>query len=221
MSHIPSLQDYNILKLLGFLLTTSPSVGLNYPDLEFAQFFESFPNFNVEDDSYSALEHIRRRWESEGTASWGSKTVHWLMIFLITELEATPRNYNRGRTVPDIQSAYLPVVRDLVCNQSPERTAANCTQISRRASHFKRYESVKLVREYVSCIDEISQIYDISEQKIKFLNTLREQLKSQIIETPRDLIMTHRIDWAIDSIRNDNENLPRLLHDLKSSLNVV
>lgn len=73
---------------------------------------------------------------------------------------------------------------------------------------------MNLVREYVSCMDEMSQIHDISMQKIKFLGELREQYMGSVI-------MTEEIDGAIKQIRKDNESLPRLVNDLKSSLDVV
>ena len=89
---------------------------------------------------------------------------------------------------------------------------------------------MNLVREYVSCMDEISQIYEISRQKIEFLRKLRDHYK--IIQEfywgdatqslhGKDVLLTERIEGAIEKIEKDNENLPRLLSDLKASLDVV
>ncbi len=90
---------------------------------------------------------------------------------------------------------------------------------------------MNLVREYVSCMDEISQIYDISVQKIEFLGKLREHC--EVLERQNfndasysrlnqdDHLLTARIDGAVKQIKKDNENLPRLLNDLKASLDVV
>ncbi len=90
---------------------------------------------------------------------------------------------------------------------------------------------MNLVREYVSCMDEISQIYDISVQKIELLGKLREHC--EILERQNfddtsysrlnqdDHLLSARIDGAVKQIKKDNENLPRLLNDLKASLDVV
>ena len=80
-------------------------------------------------------------------------------------------------------------------------------------------------------MDEISQIYDISRQKLEFLGKLREHYKP-VQEKPwsypdqrqHDKKKVLLIDWiteAIEKIEKDNENLPRLLNDLKASLDVV
>lgn len=80
-----------------------------------------------------------------------------------------------------------------------------------------------LVREYVSCMDEMSQIHDFSKQKIEFLGRLREHEMDIQESFPNDaiLVLSERIDEAVIQIRKDNENLPRLVNDLKASLDVV
>ena len=71
---------------------------------------------------------------------------------------------------------------------------------------------MNLVREYVSCMDELSQIIDLSMQKVEFLEKLNRKFRGA---------MTKKIEAAIIKIKKDNENLPRLILDLKSSLDVV
>lgn len=79
-------------------------------------------------------------------------------------------------------------------------------------------------------MDEISQIYDISRQKIEFLWKLREHYRpiqdsywgdaTQSLHG-KNILLTDRIEGAIKKIEQDNEKLPRLLNDLKASLDVV
>ena len=88
---------------------------------------------------------------------------------------------------------------------------------------------MNLVREYVSCMDEISQIYDISRQKIEFLRKLRDHYREVVPVSGdatqnlhgKNILLTERIEGAIEKIEKDNKNLPRLLNDLKASLDVV
>ena len=78
---------------------------------------------------------------------------------------------------------------------------------------------MNLVREYVTCMDELSQIHDFSIQKVEFLQKLMD-----VYVKPNHGIshsMTDKIHEAMIKIRKDNENLPRLILDLKSSLDVV
>ena len=101
------------LMLPGFLLTTSPTVGLNYVGNWFERDVEIPPNVQYAQSYLSVLEHFQRRWGIDGTASWPMQPMDWLVVSLITELETTPNN-RHARDIPDVQNAYLPIVRDLV-----------------------------------------------------------------------------------------------------------
>ena len=87
-----------------------------------------------------------------------------------------------------------------------------------------------LVKEYVDCMDEISQLYSISEQKIEYLNKLREDCntlgppapgKADGARETRRCYMIDRIDEAIKLIKSNHELMPRILGDLKGSLDAV
>ena len=79
-------------------------------------------------------------------------------------------------------------------------------------------------------MDEISQLYSISEQKIEHLNKLREDCdpleppahgKADGARETRCCHMIERIDEAIKLIKSNHELMPRILGDLKGSLDVV
>lgn len=109
----------------GFLLTASPTVGFNYLDLKYKRYIDLPSNAQTAHPQYSALENIRERWKSDGTNSWGMKSVHWLMVLLIIELEVAPHCDHTWRKIPDIQNAYLPIVRDLVSTNATVTLAAH------------------------------------------------------------------------------------------------
>ena len=106
------LNRYSLM-LPGFLLTTSPTVGLNYVETWFERDVEIPPHVRAAHPSLSVLEYFQRRWGIDGTASWPTQSMDWLVVSLITELETTPHN-RHSRDIPDVQNAYLPIVRDLV-----------------------------------------------------------------------------------------------------------
>ena len=86
------------------------------------------------------------------------------------------------------------------------------------------------MKEFVDCMDEISQLYSISDQKIEYLNKLREDCEILEASAPRKVHelaesyrreMIDRIDKAIKIIRSNHKLMPRILGDLKGSLDVV
>ena len=95
---------------------------------------------------------------------------------------------------------------------------------------------MKLVQEYIDCMDEVSQIYNISERKIEFLERLKQAFtvlaeppnvandqrspRSAIDKHTRDLV-SQRIDGAIRGIQANHEHLPGILQDLRNSLDDV
>lgn len=79
-------------------------------------------------------------------------------------------------------------------------------------------------------MDEISQLYSISEQRIEYLNKLREDCETLEPPAPGNADrltescrchMIDRIDRAIKLIKSNHELMPRILGDLKGSLDVV
>ena len=101
---------------------------------------------------------------------------------------------------------------------------------------------MNLVREYVACMDEVSQILSISERKIDFLERLKqdyailedseqpdsltEYRNAQELPRPSTNMRSHelmvrRIDNAIQHIKVNHEGLPGTLNDLRNSLDDV
>ncbi|KAL8917002.1 MAG: hypothetical protein Q9208_008220 [Pyrenodesmia sp. 3 TL-2023] len=129
--------------------------------------------------------------------------LEWLTLNIIADLSGSPIS----KTYPDLQQAYTSIIRNLV-------------------SIFPRHESIKLVREYIACMNELSQIYATSEEELERLNTqlVRWQndgeSRSSNGERPAAVIRSkiqNRIAW----IKRHRGNLPRMLNDLKSSLDVL
>lgn len=104
---------------------------------------------------------------------------------------------------------------------------------NRRASPFKRYEKLSLVREYLACMDEISQIYSIYEHKPEILERLRKACElpenepkaamSRLLQRFDNTCKTKskQIDLALNQLRSNHEGLPRTLNSLRTSLDDV
>lgn len=81
---------------------------------------------------------------------------------------------------------------------------------NRRGYHFKRNESVNLVHECVTYMDEISEIYGIYERNLEILGRLRRDFeflehepRAEITRPHKEFgnngkMMTEEIDWAVN-----------------------
>ncbi|KAI4090289.1 MAG: hypothetical protein LQ344_004837 [Seirophora lacunosa] len=104
-------------------------------------------------------------------------------------------------------------------------------------SQLKRDESINLVREYISCMDEVSQVHSIAKRKLDFLEKLQKDYEDVLanpdlaeqVDVPQDRsvlvadaqtceLAIKSIKSAMGRIRAEHEELPGILSDLKSSL---
>jgi hypothetical protein len=69
-----------------------------------------------ENTDASAIAAVFQQFAEKGTRDWSSKTVEYLLIFLITEIAATPHSIRDGHSAPDIAIAYQSILNDLVRN---------------------------------------------------------------------------------------------------------
>ncbi|KAI4269764.1 MAG: hypothetical protein LQ337_007085 [Flavoplaca oasis] len=210
---------------LGFVLTMSPLAGVNYLNKSNLQEIQSRPGTRAANDRPSFIRFFMQKYRQTGTAQWPIKSTEWFVVELLTQLLITPCHSSWSAPVPGIQNAYAPAVRELK---------------SRQTSKFQRNESVNLVREYLSCIDEVSQLLSISQRKIDILHKLKKDFEDapqshaandSVSESDSDdiqpvLTTDHQtstlairsIDNAINQIKVDHEELPKIMEDLKGSL---
>ncbi|KAL8692000.1 MAG: hypothetical protein Q9218_002892 [Villophora microphyllina] len=236
LSRHPSYENAILVRSLfqcyhreGYVLTMSPLAGTGIFDKYSLQNIGSRSGTRAANDNTSFIGHFMDKDTSSGNDSAGGttgspvKSTLWFVVAMLTDLLATPRKTSSGIPVPSIQRAYIPTVRDLI------------NQKSRQTTRFKRNESVNLVRDYISCMDEMSQIQGIARRKIDFLERLRrdcENLKQYTDPANRHPGLTGNADAdadtiqlivklienAIASIRAEHAEFPEMLEDLKSSL---
>ena len=104
---------------VGLLLTYSSAAGLSYLNRSFKSQITVPPNSSGVHPVFDVINNLRYQWISDleegkpGETAAEEEPVLWLMLSLIIELMITPNNH-WSKDVPDIQHAYLPIVRDLV-----------------------------------------------------------------------------------------------------------
>ncbi|KAI4109394.1 MAG: hypothetical protein L6R37_000551 [Teloschistes peruensis] len=238
LSRHPSYENAVLVRSLfqcyhreGFVLTLSPLAGVGMVDKRTLQEMQSRPGTRAARDDTSFLGSFMDKYAASGIAGWPTKSTLWFVVMLLTELLATPRKNSSGIPVPSIQRAYIPTIRDLI------------EQKSRQTANFKRNESVNLVRDYISCLDELSQIQSVAKRKIDFLDRLRWDIESNpmnknslnlpdltdlsnervLVSADADTmqITIKLIEDAITYVQKEHAELPEMMEDLKSSLHDV
>ncbi|KAL8665085.1 MAG: hypothetical protein Q9202_002485 [Teloschistes flavicans] len=236
LSRHPSYENAVLVRSLfqcyhreGFVLTLSPLAGIGMVDKRTLQDIQSRPGTRAARDDTSFIGSFMDRYAASGTAGWPVKSTLWFVVMLLTELLTTPRKNSSGIPVPSIQRAYIPTIRDLG------------QQKSRQTASFKRNESVNLVRDYISCVDELSQIQGVAKRKIEFLDRLKwdcQNIRTNIVSTDSLANLTKSpnerraasadadtvqvtvklIEDAIVYVQKEHAELPEMMDDLKSSL---
>ena len=125
---VRSLEKINFLetelyKYSGLILTMSPTAGASFLDISLPREVQVPPTAGAESESVNVLEHLRKTYVKSGTDTWPSKSAAWFLVHLITKVLVVPHGLgsgsttrlHSGNTIPEIQKAYLPLARDLVC----------------------------------------------------------------------------------------------------------
>ena len=130
---------------VGLVLTMSPISGISYLDRAALHNIQANPGTRAAKDKASFIRTFMDKYSSSGTADWPCKSPEYFIVDMLTELLPTPLSL---RTVPEIQKAYLPLVRELVgCGlpdpyiQSKQSRKSGEGQISGGMSRSISYEN--------------------------------------------------------------------------------
>ncbi|KAG9236267.1 hypothetical protein BJ875DRAFT_372475 [Amylocarpus encephaloides] len=199
----------------GFLLTQSPSSGIDFLNTRFSERLLDTPEVLIRDPDVSAIAHIFDTLQ-DGTNTWPSKSVEWLLVYIITEVSMTPHNIREGFSVPSIIESYEKSIHRMK---------------KQRYQPWKRNETVELVREFLACTDELSTLQMISAQKLDFLTRLQQDCRrfdEEDANRPEARgcqsdaskpTWSARAEIAVHSVKRAKDDYDRLLADLSNSLN--
>ncbi|KAI9774155.1 MAG: hypothetical protein M1840_005248 [Geoglossum simile] len=197
----------------GYLLTLSAAAGVDFLDVNFSKYIDNPIDCVFDNEDASALGLMLQLFEGSGTATWHRKTVEWFLVYLITELAVTPHNIRQGCNAVSILNAYQSVVQGLK---------------EGRYKEWKRNDSVILVREYLTCIDELTSISVALNKKIKVLEGLQQDVQKFEMEdattepdNPDGERAAERLQWALDILKEQRTGYQELLVDLRLSLDAL
>lgn len=100
-------------------------------------------------------------------------------------------------------------------------------QKERRYLEFRRKESVRLVREFLTCIDELTTITVILANTLALLENVKRNVESMEKEdtmqpdNPEGESAIDRVNWAIALVRQESLINQEVLTDLRQSLTAV
>ncbi|KAE8864905.1 hypothetical protein PTNB73_05793 [Pyrenophora teres f. teres] len=199
---------------IGFLLTMSPTAGVDYLNTNTRHYLH-MPKPLLQHDSFaSATAQIYREFSETGTSTWRRKNVEWFLVYLITELGTTPHNIRQGYSIPSLMDAYDAIVHELK---------------ERRYDRWQRNETIHLVRAYLVCIDELTVLGEIFSKKLDFFKRLQldcdyleQQDKAagvQTVDNSEGETETERIAFAQHMMEESRITCTRLTADLRESLN--
>ncbi|KAL8663042.1 MAG: hypothetical protein Q9202_004182 [Teloschistes flavicans] len=198
----------------GFILTLSPPMGVHHLDASMLDDVNLPPGIYDRWGEYSALRTTRSTLAQLEQLGSPEVFMKRFIVFIITELIVSPHGFYSGN-IPEIRDAYRPIARDLK---------------SRRSLDLKRLGTVDLVRKYVTCLDEISQIHDISHQHLRFLSNLMVDCQDieryaadqgESLENKLEESATDRVSFAIRFLQETYDQVPLIEKDLRSSLDVI
>ena len=199
----------------GFLLTLSPMAGVNYLDKNFSRHLAEPIDAMWDNEDASAVGHVFRAFADAGSSTWHRRTIEWFLTYLITEVGVTPHNLRAGCSAPSIEEAYSSVIQDLK---------------RRRYEPWKKDETVKLVRDYLTCIDELTTIRISLKKKLEMYKALQEDvtrfetddLQSQKQpDNPKGESAQDRVAFALNMVQEQSNCFERLVIDCKQSMDAV
>lgn len=195
----------------GVILTMSAMRGVNYLDKNLSQHLDEPPECLFTNSDASVLGQVWRVFSETGTKSWRNASTEWFLVYLMTELVCTPHEMTQGSNAPTIQAAYQMIIQDFK---------------RRRFDEWKRGDSIKLVREYIMCTDELSILVHIMSKQLDFLYRLKKDCQLLDAETgplnnPQGKTAVSRCDWAIANVEENFSVLDAMLKDLRGSMVAV
>ena len=199
----------------GILLTLSPMAGVNFLDKKLSQHLSEPVNAIFDNENASAPGYVFAAFADQGTSTWHRRTVEWFLTYLITEVGVTPHPLRQGYNAPSIDTAYQSVIQDLK---------------RRRHAPWRKDETVKLVRDYLSCVDELTTVKLIYSKKYDLFKGMQQDVRKFETEDNRGKRMPdnplgesapERVKWALTMVKDQHDCYERLLIDTKQSMEAL
>ncbi|KAL8720978.1 MAG: hypothetical protein Q9225_002260 [Loekoesia sp. 1 TL-2023] len=199
----------------GILLTLSPMAGVNFLDKKLSQHLSEPVDAIFDNENACAPGYVFAAFADQGTSTWHRRTVEWFLTYLITEVGVTPHSQRQGFNAPELDNAYQAVIQDLK---------------RRRHAPWRKNETVKLVRDYLACIDELTVVKLICQKQVELFKGMQQDVRKletednrarRLPDNPNGESMHERVKWALTMVRERHDAFDRLLIDAKQSMEAL
>ncbi|KAI9715407.1 MAG: hypothetical protein M1828_000867 [Chrysothrix sp. TS-e1954] len=199
----------------GCLLSMSPAKRVNYINRDIKEYLEHSGEAILENRDASVIAQLMKNFERTGTKNWHKKTVEWFMVYLLTEVGATPHTDLHGRSATAILSGLQSVVQELK---------------ARRYDRWRRNTTVDLVSTFLNTADELATLKDTFKNMAAFFKRLgqdvikqdQEDSANQVsVNNPKGDTAIGRIRWAASMVTRQADETDRLLSDLMQAMNTL
>ena len=92
----------------------SAAGGVDYLNRDLQTYLEEPRDSLFQEEEATVIAHALTAFEKTGTQTWSKATVEWFLVYLATELGATPHNLRQGHNAVAILNAFQYVVQGLV-----------------------------------------------------------------------------------------------------------
>ncbi|KAL8990174.1 MAG: hypothetical protein Q9177_001108 [Variospora cf. flavescens] len=171
-------------------------------------------NFLDKKMSQHLSEPVNAIFDNENASALG-RTVEWFLTYLITEVGVTPHAQRQGYNAPELENAYQSVIQDLK---------------RRRHAPWRKNETVRLVRDYLACVDELTIVKMICQKQVDLFKGMQQDVRKFETEDNRSRrspdnssgeSMTERIKWALTLVKGRHDATEKLLTDAKQSMEAL
>ncbi|KAL8866196.1 MAG: hypothetical protein Q9174_006444, partial [Haloplaca sp. 1 TL-2023] len=199
----------------GILLTLSPMAGVNFIDKKMPQHLSEPADAIFDNENASAPGYVFSAFADQGTSTWHRRSVEWFLTYLITEVGVTPHTCRQGHNAPGINLAYQSVIQDLR---------------RRRHAPWRKNETVRLVRDYLACIDELTTVKQICVRQVELFKGMQQDVRKfesednrarRTPDNPSGESMQERIKWALAMVKTRHDCFDNLLTDAKQSMEAL
>ncbi|KAL8862290.1 MAG: hypothetical protein Q9178_001299 [Gyalolechia marmorata] len=199
----------------GILLTMSSMAGVNLLDQKLSQHLSEPADAIFDNENASAPGYVFSAFADQGTSTWHRRTVEWFLTYLITEVGVTPHTLRQGHNAPDLHHAYQAVINDLK---------------RRRYAPWRKDETVKLVRDYLACVDELTTVKVICQKQVDLFKGMQQDIRkfeqedNRARRTPdcqQGESMHERVKWALTMVKARHDAFEKLLNEAKQSMEAL
>ncbi|ORY58220.1 uncharacterized protein BCR38DRAFT_353305 [Pseudomassariella vexata] len=197
----------------GFLLTFGNTTGVDYLSRDFESCLKLPNDVILQQPEFSVIAHVMTAFENSGTSRWHRRTVEWLVVYLFTESAVTPHSMRGGMNAISPLNAYKELTYILQREQELP---------------WKKGQSPKLVKRYLSCLRELRGIHSVISEKLDKLRGMQEDceaMEREYQQEGKDIYleegsdsMASRLEWAIRILERKEKDIKVMIPYVQTAL---